>query len=480
MNEFNPPDPYETMTDIPVISSPIPFASFADFEVEFELIGSILKKGSIFEEVSGQVNPDIFHNSICADIFRAMGKVREHGLVLDAVTVGDQLERDGRMDTIIFDVFTGRAAIGKIRERGSAKNYLSYVEIVIDYWAKRRIDELSQALVKQARNGRRAVDILSDFRVSMDDLDTGMGNGITNDTSTSRELANILYDHADQASKGELRGCPTGFPDLDSIMTMMGGDIIIAGGRPGQGKSALLITIAVQVSKNIQKRVGIFSLEMSKTQVTARIASHLSGVPSDMILKGKMQDNQWPVFVQAIEEIEHLPISINDRAGLTVPQLRAGVKRMIKDLGGLDLIVVDYAQLMKSTKKNYKNRNEEIGEITKGLKVVAKEFDVPILIAAQMNRAVEARADKRPVLSDLRESGDLENDADIVMFLYEPTEDGKSGVRELIVAKHRNGPVGVVELIFKGALTKFESATKTIFIPNETHHWQNRADMGDD
>jgi replicative DNA helicase len=252
---------------------------------------------------------------------------------------------------------------------------------------------------------------------------------------------------------------------------MMGGDLVILGGRPGQGKSTLLDSIAMNLMTEHKKRVGFFTLEMSAKQVNARFVTHLSGIPAERILKGRLEDREWPSFTHAIVELEHLPFIINDKSGLTVPQLRVSVKRMYRELGGMDLIIVDYAQLMKASKK-YRNRNEEIGEITKGLKEIAKELDVPILAAAQMSRAVDQRSDKRPILSDLRESGDLENDADIVLFIHRPDQyekDGKQNVAEIIVAKHRNGPVGSVELIFRGALTKFENACTKNFSPNAPH-----------
>ena len=452
-------DPYETMT-----ITPVPFASFADFEVEFELIGSILKRGDVFDEVAASINVDVLHNTNCQDIFKAMQKVREHGLVLDVVTVGDQLERDGLIGSITHDVFTGRAALSKMRERGNPKNVLSYAEIVKDYWAKRQIDEISQSLVIQSRNGRRAVDILSDARVKFDDLDMTSGR-VSSRTYNAQSMASALYDHAESAARGELKGCKTGFVDLDKIVTLMAGDLALVAGRPGQGKSALLLSIASKLARD-QKRIGIFSLEMTVKQVTTRLASHISDVAVDKILKGLMDVREWDSFNDAIEIIEHLPIMINDQAGLTIPQMKAETRRMMKELGSLDLLIVDYAQLMKAVSKRHKNRNEEIGEITKGLKEIAKDFDVPILAAAQMSRAVEQRAEKRPVLSDLRESGDLENDSDIVMFIYEPSEVDNQGIRELIIAKHRNGPVGVVNLVFRGALAKFESCTVKSFNPN--------------
>ncbi len=463
-----PPEPDSYPADISAPQSQfVALGNFGDFEVEFELIGSMMRRGSIFDDISAEINVEFFHNSSCWDIFSAMQKVREHGLILDSVTVADQLERDGTLASIKYDCFTSRAAIGAIREKGNPKSVSSYVEIVKDYWAKRQIDYLSQTLVTQARNGRRASDILADARIKFDELDI-FGGQVSSRTYNSKQLASELYDHVEKASKGEIKGCKTGFVDLDKVVTMMGGDLVVFGGRPGQGKSSLLDSIAMQTIKLYGKKVALFSLEMSKTQVMARLASHICSVPSNRLLNGDLQDFEWPLFTSAIEYIEKSPIFINDQSGLSIPQMRKETRRIARELGGLDLIILDYVQLMKASRR-HKNRNEEIGEITKGLKEIGKDFDVPVLAAAQMSRAVEQRSEKRPILSDLRESGDLENDSDIVIFIYRPNQyekdTEKQSATELIIAKHRNGPVGSIDLVFRGELAKFESAAVRTFKP---------------
>lgn len=454
----------ETTIDPFVVQiAPVEFASLADFEAEFELIGSILRRGETFEESQASINSDMFHNTICRDIYNAMQRVREAGLILDVITVCDQLDRDGLLTSINYDVHIGRSAMSMIRERGNPKNISSYIEIVLDYWARRQIDMISQSMVTQSRSGRRAPDIISDARIQFDNLDTFSGK-VSSRTSSSSAMASALYDHTLSASKGDLKGCPTGFVDLDKLITPMAGDLLLIAGRPGQGKSALLDTAALQIAQDLNKRVGIFSLEMSGKQVYARIASQICNIPVDKILSGKLDELEWSKYTNAIEVIEQLPIAINDQSGLTIPQLRTEARRMKRDLGGLDMIVLDYVQLMKAVRK-YKNRNEEIGEITKGLKEIARELEIPIFAAAQMSRSVEQRAEKRPVMSDLRESGDLENDSDIVMFLYKPSEVDKQGITELIVAKHRNGPVGSIDLVFRGAYAKFENCSTKTFSP---------------
>lgn len=455
------PDPFEDIVQPVQDFHAVPFASHNDYEVEIELIGSILRKGEIFDDVSSELRIDMLHNTVCQDIYKAMGKVREHNLIMDVVTVGDQLSRDGLLSTIQYDVFHDRAALGKIRERGNPKGVKSYLELVIDYWAKRGIDELSASLVTQARNGRRAVDILADARIKMDEFNVG-GN-TENATYTAGQSASIAYDHAFSASKGEVKGVGTGFIDLDKMIMQLPGNLSLIAGRPGQGKSALLDSIAANLSGGQGKKLGIFSLEMSAKEFATRMMSAICEVPSDRILRGKMTDLEWPKYTHSVEVFEKYPLMINDKQGLTLSQMHKEVKRMSKSLGGLDLLMVDYIQLMKST-KGVKNRYQEIGEITRGLKEIGGEFDVPVLAAGQMNRASDGRSDRRPVLSDLRESGDLENDAHAVMFIWYP-DLVKPAEAEIIVAKNRNGPAGVCNLVFRGAFARFESATTRNYQP---------------
>jgi len=467
MPDFSKPlDPNSAFALAETEFTPVPFGEFADFEIEYELIGSVLRQGSLYEELSGTIDCDKFHNVICSDIWKAMGRVREQGLILDSITVQDQLDRDGMLATIKYDAFLGRAAIGKLRERGNPKNVKSYVENVIDYWAKRQLDVIAQVVTTQSRNGRRAPDILSDLRVKIDALE-GVGGKTSARTYSASSLASIAYDHAESAAEGKLKGIKLGFTDLDKLVTLLAGDLFLIAGRPGQGKSAFLNTVALNLSL-MGKKIALFSLEMSAKQVAIRFLAQMAQVPTNHILEGKMTELEWPPYVHAVEQFEHLPLMINDMAGITVPQANSELRRMVRDLKGCDLVIVDYAQLMKSTKK-VQRRDQEIGEISRGLKQIAKDFEVPVLAAAQMSRAVEQRSNSRPILSDLRESGDLENDSDGVMFIYRPEQNEKDlekyNIAEIVVAKHRNGPVGSVELVFRGALTRFENAATKTFKP---------------
>jgi len=472
MSQQTPPEP-EFSTLAGEEYTPIPFGSFADYEIEFRLIGAVLRQGTLFEELADQINADKFHNAICTDIWMAMGRVREHGLILDAITVADQLERDGLLSTLKFSTHIGRMALSLIREEGgNPKNVMSYVDNVVDYWAKRQLDVVAQSVTVQSRNGRRANDILSDLRTKIDMLDVSNGK-VSNKTFNAGQLASMAYDHTDTAAKGTIKGIKLGFLDLDRFVTLMASDLFLIAGRPGQGKSGFLYTVGLNLAK-VGKKIALFTLEMSAKQATIRMLAQLSSVATDKIREGKLPDGEWPAYTQAIEEFEHLPIVMNDQAGLTIPQANTELRRMIRTLGGCDLVLIDYIQLMRSVRK-VQRRDQEIGELSRGLKQLAKDFDLPVLAAAQLSRAVEARAGGRPILSDLRESGDLENDADGVMFIYRPPD--QPTMAEIIVAKQRNGSVGSAELVFRAGLTKFENASLRPYNPNI--QTRERADTGD-
>ncbi|MFQ5616044.1 MAG: replicative DNA helicase, partial [Anaerolineales bacterium] len=285
-------------------------------------------------------------------------------------------------------------------------------------------------------------------------------------TTTLQPIQQVLsdyYDRIDQLANRdeEILGVPTGFIDLDRLLSgLQPSDLLIIAGRPGQGKTALLMSVAKNAAQLRKKHVAIFSLEMSNEQLVQRLISQETGIDSQRLRTGKLNENEWPLFAHAIEVLSDTHIYLDDTPAITPLQLRTKCRRLHMEFN-LDLVVIDYIQLMQSGMRS-ENRVQEVSYISRNLKILAKELNVPVLAAAQLSRAVEQRADKRPVLSDLRESGSLEQDSDIVMFIYRPDQYEKDTVKqnvaEIIVSKHRNGPVGSVELIFRPTLAKFENA----------------------
>jgi len=285
----------------------------------------------------------------------------------------------------------------------------------------------------------------------------------TKDILPIREVISAYFDQIKLLSerKGEILGVPTGFVDLDRILGgLQKSDLLIIAGRPGSGKTGFMLSVAKTAAQVHKKHVAVFSLEMSNEQLAQRLMAQETGIDSQRLRLGDVHDDEWPLFVEAASALSDATLFLDDTPALTPLQLRAKCRRLDQEYG-LDLVVVDYLQLMQGEGRS-ENRVQEVSYISRNLKALARELNVPVLAGAQLSRAVEQRQEKRPILSDLRESGSLEQDADIVMFihradLYEK-ETAKTNVADILVAKHRNGPTADIQLVFRGALTKFENA----------------------
>jgi replicative DNA helicase len=291
---------------------------------------------------------------------------------------------------------------------------------------------------------------------------------LTRDLQPIKEVLSEVYDRIDLLYRrdDEMYGVPTGFIDLDKLLGgMQPSDFLIIAGRPGTGKTAFMLSAAKNAAQVNKKHVAIFSLEMSNEQLITRLIAQETGIDSQRLRMGKLEEDEWPLFSHAIEVLGDTHIHLDDTPGLTPMQLRTKSRRLHLELH-LDLIIVDYLQLM-STGTRIENRVQEVSNISRNLKMLARELNVPVLAAAQLSRAIEQRADKEPQLSDLRESGSLEQDADIVMFINRPElydqDTLKKNLAQIKVAKHRNGPTGTIELVFLEKIAKFENAA--------THHY---------
>ena len=261
----------------------------------------------------------------------------------------------------------------------------------------------------------------------------------------------------------DITGVPTGFYDLDRMTAgLQPGDMVVLAARPSMGKTAFAINIAEHVALNEGLPVAVFSMEMGAAQLAVRIVGSIGRIDQGHLRTGKLSDEEWPRLTEAIEKLRNISLHIDETAGLTASELRANARRLARQCGKLGLIVVDYLQLMSGSGGDNENRATELGEISRGLKMLAKELGCPVIALSQLNRSVETRPDKRPMMSDLRESGAIEQDADIIMFIYRDeyyTKDAckEPGVAEIIIAKQRNGPTGVVKLAFLNKLTRFEN-----------------------
>jgi replicative DNA helicase len=275
------------------------------------------------------------------------------------------------------------------------------------------------------------------------------------------ELLDRVQEMADNPN--DITGVPTGFVDLDRMTSgLQAGDLVVLAARPSMGKTAFAINIAEHVALNEGLPVAVFSMEMGASQLAVRIVGSIGRINQTHLRNGKLTDDEWPRLTEAIEKLRNVSLHIDETPGLTSSVLRANARRLSRQCGKLGLIVVDYLQLMSGSGGDGDNRASELGEISRGLKMLAKELQCPVIALSQLNRSVETRTDKRPMMSDLRESGAIEQDADIIMFIYRDeyyTKDAckEPGVAEIIIGKQRNGPTGTVKLAFLNTLTRFES-----------------------
>lgn len=432
-------------------------------EIEFQLVGSVLKDGKIIPRVRDIVNPENFHSTICQDIFSAMLRVHDAGLTVDQVTVGDQLQRDCKLDSIVYDAFAGRPALATIRALGNPKNAESYAMNVQDYWGKRESNELASKVAYWSQNGRRFEDIAKDARSMFDAIELKIGTGEAG-TVSSKEAASRAWDEAQKASQGLLTFTRTGLVDLDAWFRMRPTNLTIVAGRPGTGKTAFMVTLALNMGRDKKKegkgRILFISMEMSVEEVTARFLSQISSVPTTNILDGKMTKEDWDKFNDAVAEFETLPIDINDISAMSISQIRSKARKSLRN-GRDDVLIVDYLQLATSGEKKT-SRVDEVGAVARGLKVLASDTGYNIIAGAQLSRAIEQRAEKRPVLSDLRESGNIEQDANNIIFLHVEDSPVDSTLRSIIVGKHRNGATsqdkGDVILRWRAEIMRFDNA----------------------
>lgn len=418
----------------------------SDVDIEKRVLAAMMMKdGKAVPAVTEILSADDFYRPEHRIIFKAILDVYNQGNPFNAVHVLQELERTGKMSLddkryfVSIPSFEFTTAYAK-----------GHAETLKEYSTKRRIIELCDAMKEKAVRIDTTVDQL------MTDVENFLVKSADEQDLTSLEAASALavaaYERADKLSKTTgLTGVTTGLWDLNKATNgLQNGELILLAARPSMGKTALALNIAYRAAR-AKKTVAVFSLEMSKAQIGIRLLSAASGVEASKISTGKgFTDREKEYLVGALEDIENSQLFVDDASGLNVAAMRMKLRRL-KQEHGLDLIVVDYLQLMHG---NGENRVQEISGISRGLKSLAKEFDVPVLALSQLSRQVEMRAEKRPQLSDLRDSGSLEQDADIVMFLYREEyynrdEEENANTAELIIAKNRNGATGAVRLFFE-------------------------------
>lgn len=423
---------------------------------EENIIGALLKNPEKITMVREILSVEDFANIALGWAYGAMLSLHDRGLGVDSVTLGDELERHGKAQDFVIGDRVGRIALAELRANFKGDLPEAYATKILGYAAKRRMLEEFATGTGWAFNGREPNEIRDDMIRRLTNIK--VPNAKANQhTQTFKEALSKNYD---EVNNGNVSFVPSGFTDIDRALDggMYAPDFMIVAGRPGSGKTALMLSIAMNAAKK-GKRVVMFSLEMSNSQIVMRAASMETGIPFGDMRSRKMNEEQKQKYNQFIEDFENLPIHLNDLSSISVNVMRQTLREIIAIHGQVDLVIVDYLQLQGVDGK-FGNRQEEVSSISRGLKSMCKEFDMPVLAGAQLSREVEKRAEKRPVLSDLRESGSMEQDSDIVSFLYVADEYKNTGSTDFIIAKHRNGPVGTFPLFFNKKRTKFENGAR--------------------
>jgi replicative DNA helicase len=456
----------------------------SNLEAEQALLGSILVNNDIIDEVSNIIKPNCFYDPAHCKIYEVIETLNNKGMIANPITLKNYFEKDNMLNEV-----GGTEYLVKLtRFSGSTKQAIDYAKIVHEMYLRRELVLISDKLSFDTLNikEQNAENIIESTEKSLFDL--AERGSFSQSFLKFNQALDQTIEMATQAMKNDrgIVGVPTGLTALDE---KLGGlhksDLIILAGRPSMGKTALATNIAYHAAQTIMNRqekssIAFFSLEMSSEQLSTRILSEQARIKSDDIRRGKVTEEEINRYIEASRNIYNLPLYIDETPAITIATLSNRARR-IKRLFGVSLIVVDYIQLMRANSNKNDGRVQEISEITQGLKALAKELGIPILALSQLSRAVEQRDDKQPQLSDLRESGSIEQDADVVMFVYreayylerkqpklgsiehaewQSKMNDVNGLADIILGKQRHGPTGTIKVEFEGIYTKFKDLSK--------------------
>ncbi|MBP6115707.1 MAG: replicative DNA helicase [Neisseriaceae bacterium] len=434
-------------------------------EAEQSVLGGLLLDNSAWERIAGIANEHDFYRQEHRIIFNSIEKLLEQSRPADVVTVKEALESAGN----IGNVGGLSYLVSLAQNTPSAANIRRYAEIVRERSVMRQLVEVGTSIADSAYNpeGRDASELLDEaenkvFRIA--ESASRSQQGFLEMPNLLKEVVERIDNLYSRDNPDEVTGVPTGFTDLDAKTSgLQAGDLVIVAGRPSMGKTAFSMNIAEHVAVECHLPVAVFSMEMGGTQLVMRMLGSVGRLDQHVLRTGRLQDEHWGKLNDAVVKLSDAPMFIDETPGLTALELRARARRLARNFGGkLGLIVIDYLQLMSGSGRGNDNRASELGEISRSLKGLARELQVPVIALSQLSRSVEQRTDKRPMMSDLRESGAIEQDADIIIFMYRDeyynADTQFKGLAEAIIGKHRNGPTGKVYLSFVGMYAKFENA----------------------
>lgn len=428
-------------------------------EAEQSVLGAVLLDNEIMDQVADILGADDFYIGAHQTIFRALRALTDRGEPADPITLRQFLEKEQGMDSV--------GGLGYLMQLvdsvPTTANAKAYARLVHDKAVLRELTHQATQVVEAVFRGEGRVEELLD---TAEQRIFGVGERMEQRRSNYHDLKSIMREVFNRIERlmehrDSVTGIPSGYVDLDRLTAgLQPSDLIILAGRPSMGKTALAMNIAANAAMDHGHPVGVFSLEMSKEQLAMRLLTSTARIDAQNMRTGRIRDDEYARLTQAATLLSESPIYVDDTPAISVASLRAKARRLKREKG-IKMLVVDYLQLMKGSAST-DNRVQEISEISQGLKAVAKELSIPVIALSQLSRQVESRPDKRPILSDLRESGSIEQDADIVMFVfreeyYKPNDPSLNGLAELIVAKQRNGPTGTIKLTFLHSHTRFEN-----------------------
>lgn len=428
-------------------------------EAEQAVLGGLMLDNNAWDQVADRINEDDFYRRDHRMIFRAINELSENNKPFDAVTLSEWLDRNQALDAAGGLVYLGAL----VKDTPSAANITAYADIVRERSVVRHLIQVSTEIANSAYHpeGRSSADLLDLAEQKVFEIADQGARGGGGAVSIKSLLAKAV-DRIDMLYQQDepITGVPTGFYDFDERTSgLQKSDLIIVAGRPSMGKTSFAMNIAEHAAIKTRRPVVVFSMEMPGEQLAMRMMSSLGRIDQHRVRTGRLDDDDWARLTSAMGLLAEAPIFIDDTPALTPTELRARARRLARE-HGLGMIVIDYLQLMQSPRSG-ENRTAEISEISRSLKALAKELAVPVVALSQLNRSLEQRPNKRPVMSDLRESGAIEQDADVIVFIYRDEvykEDSPDkGTAEIIISKQRNGPIGTTRLAFLGQYTRFEN-----------------------
>ncbi len=442
-----------------------------NIDAEINALGCAFLSKEALDKVCEELTSDMFYENKHKAIYDALFVLRNKDIPVDLTTLTNELENEDKLNNA-----GGIDYLTEILESvATPANIEHYINIIYEKYILRTLINKSSNIIEECYEEQG--DVVSIVENAEKSILAVNADRMVKDIKPIQEILVKSQEQLEFLAKngGEVTGIPTGFYDLDAKTTgLHENELIIIAGRPGMGKSAIAINMATNMAINAKKTVALFNLEMGAVQINNRMISSVGQIDSIKLRTGRMDTTDWKKFNEAYSLLAETKLYIDDTPGITVSEIRSKCRRLKNSPSGLDVIIIDYLQLISSSSKYQGNRVSEVSEVSRDLKKLAMELEVPVIALAQLSRSVEAREDKRPIMSDLKESGSIEQDADIVMFLYcddyykfKSTERPNLSPTELIISKHRSGSTGTVNLLFERTYTNFKNVAKGDEINNE-------------